>query len=43
MTFTSWKESYYHPREHIKKHRHYVTKKDPFSQGYGFSSGHVWM
>ena len=20
-----------------------LPKKDPFSQGYGFSSGHVWM
>ena len=30
------------PRQHIKKQRHYVNK-DPSSQGYGFSSGHVWM
>ena len=29
--------------EHIKKQRHYFAKKGPSSQGYGFSSGHVWM
>ena len=28
---------------HIKKQRHYFANKGPFSQGYGFSSGHVWM
>ena len=38
-----WKESYDQPRQHIKKQRHYFINKDPFSQGYGFSSGHVWM
>ena len=27
----------------ILKSRHYFTNKDPSSQGYGFSSGHVWM
>ena len=31
------------PRQHIKKQRHYFVKKDPSSQGYRFSSGHVWM
>ena len=30
-------------RQHIKKQRHYVANKGPSSQGYGFSSGHVWM
>ena len=30
-------------RQHIKKQRHYFVNKGPFSQGYGFSSGHVWM
>ena len=30
-------------RQHIKKHRHYFANKGPSSQGYGFSSGHVWM
>ena len=28
---------------HIKKQRCYFAKKGPSSQGYGFSSGHVWM
>ena len=27
----------------IKKQRHYFANKSPCSQGYGFSSGHVWM
>ena len=39
----SWKESYDQPRQHIQKQRHYFANKDPSSQGYGFSSGHVWM
>ena len=34
---------YIHPRQHIKKQRHYFVHKGPSSQGYGFSSGHVWM
>ena len=25
------------------KSRHYFVNKGPSSQGYGFSSGHVWM
>ena len=28
---------------HIKKQRHYFANKGPSGQGYGFSSGHVWM
>ena len=40
---TPWKESYDQPRQHIKKQRHYFVNKGPSSQGYGFSSGHVWM
>ena len=40
---TPWKESYDQLRQHIKKHRHYFANKRPSSQGYGFSSGHVWM
>ena len=39
----SWKESYDQPRQHIKKQRHYFANKALSSQGYGFSSGHVWM
>ena len=40
---TPWKESYDQPRQHIEKQRHYFANKGPSSQGYGFSSGHVWM
>ncbi|KAB0345460.1 hypothetical protein FD754_022386 [Muntiacus muntjak] len=36
-------ESYDQPRQHIKKQRHYFANKGLSSQGYGFSSGHVWM
>ena len=38
-----WKKSYDQPRQHIKKQRHHFVNKSPSSQGYGFSSGHVWM
>ena len=27
----------------IQKQRYYFANKGPYSQGYGFSSGHVWM
>ena len=40
---TPWKESYDQPGQHIKKQRNYFANKGPSSQGYGFSSGHVWM
>ena len=40
---TPWKESYDQPRQHIQKQRHYFVNNDLSSQGYGFSSGHVWM
>ena len=43
---TPWKDSYEQPRQHIQKQRHqrhYFANKGPSSQGYGFSSGHVWM
>ena len=39
----SWKKSYDQPKQHIKKQRHYFANKGPYSQGYGFSSSHVWM
>ena len=42
-TLTPWKESYDQSRQCIKKQRHYFARKGPSSQGYGFSSGHVWM
>ena len=35
--------SYDQPRQRIKKQRHYFANKGPSSQGYGFSSGHVWL
>ena len=38
-----WKKSYDQPRQHINKQRHYFANKRPSSQGYGFSSSHVWM
>ena len=41
-TLASWKKSYYQPRQHIKKQRHYFANKGPSSQGYGFSSSCVW-
>ena len=40
---TPWKESYNQPRQHIEKQRHYFVHEGPSSQGYGFSSGYVWM
>ena len=40
---TPWNESYDQPRQHIQKQRHYFANKGPSSQGYGFSSSHVWM
>ena len=42
-TLIPWKENYDQPRQHIKKQRNYFANKGPSSQGYGFSSGHVWM
>ena len=42
-TPTPWKEGYDQPRQHIKKQRYYFASKSPSSQGYGSSSGHVWM
>ena len=29
--------------EHTKKQRYYFANNGPSSQGYGFSSSHVWM
>ena len=42
-TLTPWKESYDQPRQHIKKQRYYFASKGLSSQGYGFTSGHVWI
>ena len=38
-----WKKSYYKPRQHIKKQRHYFADKGLSSKSYGFSNSHVWM
>ena len=40
---TPWKESYDQPRQHIQKQRHYFANKGSSSQGYSFSSSHVWL
>ena len=40
---TPWKKSYDQPRQHIKEQRHDFANNSPSSQGYGFSSSHVWM
>ena len=42
-TLAPWKKSYDQPRQLIKKQRHYFANKGPSSQGYSFSSSHVWM
>ena len=38
-----WKKSSDQPRQHTEKQRYYFANKDLSSQGYGFSSSHVWM
>ena len=43
QTLAPWKEGYDQPRQHIEKQRHYFANKGLSSQGYGFSSGRVWM
>ena len=40
---TPWRKSYDQPRQHIEKQRYYFANKGPSRQGYGFSSGHVWI
>ena len=42
LNLAPWKKIYEQPRQYIKN-RHYFANKGPSSQGYGFSSGHVWM
>ena len=37
---TPWKESFDQPEEHIKN---CFVNKGPSSQGYGFSSGQLWI
>ena len=43
MTLVPWKKSCDHPRQHIKKQRHYFAIKCPSGKSYVFSSSHVWM
>ena len=43
LLLAPWKKSYDQPRQHIKKQRYYFGNKDLSSQGYGFSSSHVWI
>ena len=38
-----WKESYDKPREHIKRQRHHLANKSPYSQSCSFSSSHIRM
>ena len=40
---TVWKESYYQPRQHIKKQSHYFANKCLCSQSYVFSNSLVCM
>ena len=39
----SWRKSYDQPWQHVKNQSHYFANKGLFSQGYGFSSSHIWM
>ena len=39
----SLEKSHDKPREYIKRQRHYFANKCLSSQGYSFSSSHVWM
>ena len=38
-----WKESYFKPRQYIKKQRHHFAVKGVYSHSYSFSSAHVQM
>ena len=40
-TLAPW-NSYYQPRQYIKKQRHHSANKGLYSQSYGFSSSHAW-
>ena len=42
-TLAPWKKSYDQPKQSVKEQRQFFAYKGPSSQGYGFSSGHVWM
>ena len=36
-------KNYDQPRQCIIKQTYYFTDKDPYSQGYDFSSSHAWI
>ena len=38
-----WKKGYDKPWQHIKKQRHYLANKGPYSKSDGFSSSYVWI
>ena len=40
---SGWKIGFKTLLYHAEKQRHYFANKGPTSQGYGFSSGHIWM
>ena len=42
-TLAPWKKSYDKLKQHIKKQKHHFADKGSYSQGYGFSSGHIRM
>ena len=42
-TLASWQESYDKPRQCVEKQGRYSADKCPYSQGYGFPSGHVQL
>ena len=42
-SFALWKKRYDKTRQYIKKLTNHFANKGSSSQGYGFSSGHVWM
>ena len=37
-----WEKSCDKPRQYIRKQRHHIADKNPYSQSYGFSSSQVW-
>ena len=37
----SLEKGYDQQRQHIKNQRHYFANKGPYSQSFGFSTGHV--
>ena len=39
----TWLSDWIELKQHIKKQRHYFVNKGLSSQGYGFSSSHVWI